>query len=111
MVPFTLPPTSAPPVVVKGLGTGPPETQFVYQHANQSSVQFGAPFAIRKTANPDDIQVYWMSRSLKNVIWPYEFHLYTADWPSSALKYQLYVRGDGSVLGPNVQSRKAERQS
>src|SRR6266850_510220 len=103
LIPFTLPPTSAPPVVVKGLGIGPPESQFVYQHANQSSPQYGSVFAVRKTATPDDIQVYWMARSLKNVVWPYEFHLYSADWPSSAPNYQLYVRGDGGILGPNVQ--------
>jgi len=102
LLPFTAPPTPAPPVVTKGLGTGTPESQFVYQHANQASPQFGSVFAIRKTANPPDIEVYWMARSLQNVLWPYELHRYTADWPTDSAQYQVYVRGIGSVLGPDV---------
>src|SRR5213595_3102414 len=43
-----------------------------------------------------------MSRSLKNVIWPYELHHYTADWPVATANYQVYVRGTGTVLGPDV---------
>jgi hypothetical protein len=102
LTPFTPAPNPVPPVVTKGLGAGTAESQYLYQHANSSSPQFGALFAIRKTANPDDIEVYWMTRGLKNVIWPYELHHYTADWPVAATKYQVYVRGTASVFGPDV---------
>ena len=102
VVPFVAATDPAPPVVIKGLGTGSPESQFLYLHAKQPSPQSGFLFAIRKTANPEDIEIYWMRRSLKNVVWPYELHRYTADWPVSPSKYQIYVRGEGSVLGPDV---------
>jgi len=102
LVPFISAATSAPPVVTAGLGTGTPETQFIYQYVNPSSTQNGSLFAIRKTSNPADMEVYWMARNLNGVVWPYELHQYTADWPAKPANYQVYVRG-GVVLGPDVQ--------
>ncbi|MBI2926732.1 MAG: hypothetical protein HYY24_13630 [Verrucomicrobia bacterium] len=102
LLPFTRPLNPVPPVVIRGLGTGSPETQFVHQHINPASPQNVSLFAIRRTANPEDIEIYWMTRSVKNVVWPYELHRYTADWPTDPAKYQIYVRGTGAVLGPDV---------
>ncbi len=92
-----------PPIVVAGLGTGDPASQFVYQHVRPSSVQNGQIYAIRKNADPEAIEVYWMTRGLKNVVWPYELHRYTADWPTVRDRYQIYVRGPAQDLGPDVQ--------
>ncbi|MHC1768188.1 MAG: hypothetical protein AB9869_28605 [Verrucomicrobiia bacterium] len=101
--PFTMPLDPVPPRVINGLGTASPESQFIYQHAKPSSRQNGSLFAIRKAANPEDIEVYWMTRSLKNVEWPYEFHRYTNDWPAEPAKYQRYVRGSVQTPGPDVE--------
>lgn len=101
-LPSTPPLAPAPPVVIRGLGTGSPETQFVHLHADPASPQSVSLFAIRRTADPEDIEVYWMTRGLKNVVWPYELRRYTADWPTDPARYQTYVRGTGTLLGPNV---------
>ncbi len=100
--PFVTAADPAPPVVIRGLGSGTPETQFLYLHAKQPSPQAGFLFAIRRTGNPEDIEIYWTLRGLRNVVWPYELHRYTADWPAVTSKYQIYVRGRGGVLGPDV---------
>ncbi len=102
LFPFVPPPDPAPPVVIKGLGTGTPQSQFLYLHAQQPSPQSGFLYAIRRTADPTDIEIYWTTRGVMNVIWPYELHRYTADWPVAPSRYQIYVRGAGNVLGPAV---------
>ena len=43
-----------------------------------------------------------MTRSVKNVVWPYELHQYTAAWPDNPSNYQIYVRGTSNVFGPDV---------
>jgi hypothetical protein len=103
ILPFVAPTNPAPPVVIKGLGTGPPESVFVHRHSVATSPQFNQLYAVRKTDNPEDIEVYWMKRSVLNVVWPYELHRYTAAWPTDDSKYQLYVRGVAAPLGPNVE--------
>ena len=101
VLPFVETAAPAPAVVIKGLGTGP-DTQLIYQHSKASSAQFGQLYAVRKTGNPEDIEIYWMTHGVRNVIWPYELHRYTADWPTDPGKYQRYVRGVGTALGPDV---------
>lgn len=93
----------APPVVTKGLGTGTPETVYAYRHNTASSPQFNELYAVRKTDNSEDIEVYWTKRGLLNVVWPYELHRYTAGWPTARSNYQVYVRGETALLGPNVE--------
>ena len=100
--PFNPPAVFASPFVTKGLGTGTPGTEFLYQHVNPASSQNGFLFAIRPTSDPSDIEVYWMARSLNNVLWPYELHHYTVAWPGNPSNYQIYVRGTSGVLGPDV---------
>jgi hypothetical protein len=84
------------------LGNGTPGSEHVYQHSNPSSPQNGFVYAVRPTTDPADVEVYWKSRSVKNVVWPYELHRYTIAWPTDAAKYQLYIRGTIPVLGPDV---------
>ena len=103
VMPYVTMPQPAPPVVVSGLGTGTPESQYVYQHTKPSSAQFGELYAIRGTTNPEAIEIYWMARGFRGVLWPYELHRYTAGWPSAPSHYQRYVRGTAADLGPDVQ--------
>src|SRR5438128_4973864 len=78
------------------------ESQFVYTHMSQASAYCGSLLAGRKITTPADIEVYWMTRSLKGVVWPYELHRSTTNWPVNASKYQIYVRGASNALGPDV---------
>jgi hypothetical protein len=89
LLPYVAPPQPVPPVVTEGLGAGNPQTQFVYQHNKPASTQHGELYAVRSTNDPEDIEVYWMTRSLRNIVWPYELHRYTAGWPTVREKYQV----------------------
>jgi hypothetical protein len=100
--PFNPAPAFASPFVTKGLGTGTPGTEYLYQHVNPASPQNGFLFATRPTSDPGNIEVYWMARSLNSVVWPYELHHYTIAWPVSPAEYQIYVRGPTDVPGPDV---------
>ena len=51
VLPYVTVPQPAPPVVISGLGTGAPESQYVYQHGKTSSAQHGKLYAIRSTTN------------------------------------------------------------
>jgi hypothetical protein len=89
--------------VVRGLldpSTQDPKSQFVFQQAQ--GPQNGWLYSVRKTEAPWQIEVYWLAKSLLDVVWPFEADHYSADWPANA---QLYARGAPSSgnLGPSVQ--------
>jgi hypothetical protein len=92
------------PQVSRGLGQAGGEV-FAYQHALAGSAQDGHVFAVRKSLHPvgEQLEVYWRRRSVAQVVWPYELHRYQADWPEGAPgKFQVYVRGSASLIGPDV---------
>jgi len=72
---------------------------YAYQHMVAGSYK-GAVFAVRPTTEANQIEVFFRRRGKKQLIWPYEMHRYTADWPPNT---QLYVRGTSAdVPGPTV---------
>ncbi len=98
--PNTTPADATIPKVVRG---GPPGTEYVYQH-NVDGPMNGTVFAVRRTTADDQIEIFWMRFGVLSIVWPYEMHRYTADWPATEpAKYQLYVRAPAPVLGPNVE--------
>ena len=51
-------------------------------------------FAIRRTDTDEDIEIYWMRRGVEAVVWPYELHRYTADWPLQEPEISALCAGD-----------------
>jgi hypothetical protein len=99
LLPNATPPDTEIPLVARG---GPPGTEYVYQHSVDGPMK-GAVFAVRRTTAEDQIEIFFMRRGALNVIWPYEMHRYTADWPAAKpANYQLYVRAPSPVRGPMV---------
>jgi hypothetical protein len=91
------------PFVARGVNQDP-NPNYAYQH-NEIGTMNGFTFAVRKT--PDDLQIelFWKRHGLAGVAWPYEMHRYRADWPPVSLtsKYQRYARGSTpGNLGPDV---------
>ncbi len=88
--------------VVRGFkepGNTDPTTEFLYQHSQGR--QNGWLYALRKTEAPWQVEVYWMAKSLLDVVWPFEVDHYEIDWAPDT---QLYVRGapETGNLGPDV---------
>jgi len=90
------------PVVAQGRN-GQETENFVYQHSGAGSPQDGNVYAIRKNVDEQNIEIFWRRLGLANIEWPYEMRRYTTDWPTATpSKYQLYVRGQGTI-GPAVE--------
>ena len=90
------------PRVTLGLDQVTPQTSLVYQHDSTGSPQAGAVYPIRRASAGSEIEVYWMKRSFRGVVWPYELHQYTSDWPRDPNNFQVYARGESGLLGPSV---------
>lgn len=102
LAPYVVKPNPAKPVVSQGIDLQNAAQSSLYQHDVQGSPQFGAIYAIHTSTDETKMEVYWRKNDSQNVAWPYELHHYLASWPSSAANYQRYVRGAGSVKGPDV---------
>jgi hypothetical protein len=93
------------PFVSRGLtSTASP---YVYQHSAPGETNDGWVFAVRPTSSEDQIELFWMKPGLSNVVWPYEMHRYTADWPGnfSDLAQRVYWTEDdfgGRTRAPTV---------
>lgn len=72
---------------------------YVYVHSAGS--QSGWVYAIRPTEAPWEVEIFWMSKSLLDVLWPFEVDNYNLGWSPDT---QLYVRGDAGSTnqGPAV---------
>ena len=80
------------PKISRGHDEHGQDERFVYRYENSNSPDNGALFAVHKTENARDIEIYWTRIGAEGVIWPYELHRYTADWPPEERR-QLNVRG------------------
>ncbi|MDB6033638.1 MAG: hypothetical protein JWM16_3976, partial [Verrucomicrobiales bacterium] len=49
-------------------------------------------YAIRETANQNDLQVHWLQEGLQGLRWPFIFVRYKQVWPDDVAKYSHYVR-------------------
>ena len=87
------------PEVTSGLFPQSPAQNYVYQHGVEGPQQ-GYVYAVRKTLAGTDAELYWKRRGdeVPEIIWPFEFHQYTLDWPlvDDRQKYQLYARGSAA---------------
>ena len=94
--------TNSVAIVTLGQNQADTSLSFVYQHVVEGSAQKGAVFAVKKSVAPDgsDIEILWRRQSFGSIDWPYEAHRYLANWPKSG--YQVYVRDNGPVNGPDV---------
>lgn len=90
------------PKVTLGLDQINPNTSLVYQHDSAGSPQDGFVYPIRRAGLGSEVEVYWMKKGFRGIVWPYELHQYTADWPTDLAHFQLYVRGESALLGPSV---------
>ena len=86
--------------VRRGWNANPSDpTNYCYQH-NIAGGFKGAVFAIRPTTQNNQIEVFFKRLGKKGLIWPYEMHRYTNDWPPDT---QLFVRGSHTAVpGPKV---------
>jgi hypothetical protein len=92
------------PIVMSGMDPSNPNpaVDLIHQHVFPGSAQHGELYAINRNYVAEDMEVFWMRRGLENVLWPYELHRYSSDWPSDEADYQIYVRGPAPDLGPDV---------
>ena len=90
------------PVVTVGLDQVNPVSSLVYQHETVGSLQLGQVFPVRRASLGSEIEVYWTKKGFRGIVWPYELHQYTADWPADPLRFQVYVRGEAGLVGPAV---------
>lgn len=49
-------------------------------------------YAIRKTLNTSDLQVYWLENGEQGIQWPFRLVQYQLIWPDDITKYSHYVR-------------------
>lgn len=66
-----------------------PEDVFVHKHLG--GAKNGWVWAIRETASPWQIEIYWKAKEKLDVVWPFEVDIYSVAWGSDM---QRYVRGD-----------------
>lgn len=59
-------------------------------------------YAIRETANQNDVLVHWLEEGLQGLRWPFRFVRYEQVWPDDVAKYSHYVR-------PNVATEEEAR--
>jgi len=80
------------------------EEKLIYQHMVEKSPQYKNVWAIGENDHPAKMEIIWMKKSnIGDIYWPFEFRQYTSRWPKdNPEKYQLYVRGNSDVLGPDV---------
>jgi len=97
-------------LVRRGKGPNPMDPDnYVYQHAIDGAYN-GAVWAVRPTQTASQIEIFFRREGEKKLLWPYEMHRYTAEWPNiggpgfvPGQKAQVYVRGSSAdVPGPRV---------
>ena len=64
---------------------------FTFQHSPIGSTR-PTYYAIRETANQNDLQVHWLEEGLQGLKWPFRFVRYKQVWPDDVAKYSQYVR-------------------
>lgn len=67
-----------------------PET-FTHQHASAGTGQL-VYYAVRETANRNDVLVHWLQEGVEGIRWPSQFVRYQQVWPVDVGKYSHYVR-------------------
>ncbi len=65
------------------------EESFLYTHQIGQQVRL---YAMRKTENLNDCEVYWMEESVAGLRWPSEFRRYKLQWPEDVTRYSQYIR-------------------
>jgi hypothetical protein len=89
--------------ILSGMEDTDQEKNLIYQHNVENSPQNKYVWSIGENSNPANMTIIWMRKGIRDVEWPYEYRQYTSQWPlDSPEKYQLYVRGDETVQGPDV---------
>ena len=56
---------------------------FVYQHLVSGDPDDGKAFVARPASASDGIDIFWTQVGALGVVWPYEMHRYSADWPAN----------------------------
>jgi hypothetical protein len=64
---------------------------FTFQHNPSGSIR-PTYYAVRETANQNDLQVHWLEEGLEGLRWPFLFVRYKQVWPDDVAKYSHYVR-------------------
>ena len=91
------------PFVSRGLDQITTANSYVYQHpSNSPSSQAGSVWAVKRSLSGTGIEVFWKRVGVSGVVWPYELHRYTSDWPTDRAKYQRYARGASPAFGADV---------
>jgi hypothetical protein len=92
-----------------------PEDVFVHKHLG--GAKNGWVWAIRETASPWQIEIYWKAKEKLDVIWPFEVDIYSVAWGADMQKYArgnlaagefepyVYIPGDLNVEPMLYQTR------
>jgi hypothetical protein len=59
-----------------------PVPHYAYQYDRTNGPDYGKAFVVRPTSAADQVELFWLHTGLANVVWPYEMHRYTSDWPA-----------------------------
>ena len=75
---------------------------FLFEHVLPASGRLEY-YAVRETANLNDVLVYWQEQGEEGLLWPFLFVRYKLSWPTDIAKYSHFVR---PVVATELQARE-----